>query len=278
MVDSGLDTPQFLAGPPPDDLRTPFAVMEMLGEDDVIRPIWKNGLGGLTFRVKPGRATPCSPEYFSAGAVRFIKYSPPEATEKAPLSDEAERLKWAKPYTPVPQVLDYFMADDGSEVMMTSQVVGRPAIHPYWKARPLEAATIIGEGLREFHDALPVEECPYTWSIADRVSGALAAGLPSDEAEALLAEAPEEDLVVCHGDACAPNTLITNFGHLAGHVDLGSLGVADRWADLAVAAMSVTWNFGPGYEDAVYRGYGIEPDEAKIAYYRKLWNAEDVKD
>jgi len=60
---------------------------------------------------------------------------------------------------------------------------------------------------------------------------------------------------------------------LAGHVDLGSLGVADRWADLAVAAMSVTWNFGPGYEDMVYRGYGIEPDEQKIAYYRRLWEA-----
>ena len=43
-------------------------------------------------------------------------------------------------------------------------------------------------------------------------------------------------LVVCHGDACAPNTLLHDDGRFAAHVDLGSLGVADRWADIAVAA------------------------------------------
>jgi aminoglycoside phosphotransferase len=36
--------------------------------------------------------------------------------------------------------------------------------------------------------------------------------------------------VVCHGDACAPNTLIAAEGRWSGHVDLGMLGTADRWA------------------------------------------------
>jgi kanamycin kinase len=56
------------------------------------------------------------------------------------------------------------------------------------------------------------------------------------------------------------------------HVDLGALGVADRWADIAVAAMSTTRNCGPG-GSAAHRRYGIAPDSERLAYYRDLWNA-----
>ena len=82
-----------------------------------------------------------------------------------------------------------------------------------------------------------------------------------------------DHLVVCHGDACAPNTLVGADGRWVGHVDLGSLGVADRWADLAVASMSLGWNFGPGWEDDLYEAYGVEPDDERIAYHRLLWDA-----
>jgi len=47
--------------------------------------------------------------------------------------------------------------------------------------------------------------------------------------------------------------------------------VGDRWADLAVAAWSAVWNYGPEWEMNVYDAYGLEPDEAKIRYYRLLW-------
>lgn len=78
---------------------------------------------------------------------------------------------------------------------------------------------------------------------------------------------------VCHGDACAPNTLLDAEGRPLAHVDLGALGVADRWADIAVAAMSTTWNYGPGWEHALIDAYGIAADEPRMAYYRDLWNA-----
>jgi hypothetical protein len=53
--------------------------------------------------------------------------------------------------------------------------------------------------------------------------------------------------VVCHGDACVPNTLLDRTGRWIGHVDLGTLGVGDRWADLAIATLSTEWNYGPGW-------------------------------
>jgi kanamycin kinase len=93
------------------------------------------------------------------------------------------------------------------------------------------------------------------------------------EVRARIGEPPAIDrLVVCHRDACAPNTLLHDDGLLAAHVDLGSLGVADRWADLAVAAWSTEWNYGPGYDGIVYKAYGIAPDLERIAYYRLLWD------
>lgn len=58
-------------------------------------------------------------------------------------------------------------------------------------------------------------------------------------------------------------------------VDVGRLGLADRWSDLAVASMSLEWNDGAGLESLFWRAYGIEPDVERIAYYRALWDAAD---
>ena len=61
-------------------------------------------------------------------------------------------------------------------------------------------------------------------------------------------------------------------GRFSGYVDLGGLGVADRWADLAPALMSLGWNYGPGWQPAFLDAYGIEPDESKRAFYAALWD------
>jgi kanamycin kinase len=83
---------------------------------------------------------------------------------------------------------------------------------------------------------------------------------------------PPDKLVVCHGDACAPNTLLAVDGRWSGHVDLDLLGVADRWADLAVAAWSAEWNYGPGWDRLLLGAYRIRPDPERTRYYRLLWD------
>ena len=54
--------------------------------------------------------------------------------------------------------------------------------------------------------------------------------------------------------------------------DLGSLGVGDRWADLAVATWSTIWNYGPGWERPLLDACGVPPDDERIRYYRLLWD------
>jgi kanamycin kinase len=79
--------------------------------------------------------------------------------------------------------------------------------------------------------------------------------------------------VLVHGDACAPNTLISDEGHWVGHVDFGDLAIGDMWADLAIASLSLDWNFGEGHHDELFDAYGVAPDAERISYYRALWEA-----
>lgn len=258
-----------LAGRPAYPVTVPRAVAALAG-DAPVSAVWRNELGGLTFGLSRDR---------------YCKWVP-HGTPELDLAAEAARMAWATPFTPVPRVLDAGSDDDGAW-LVTAALPGRSAVE--WGHDPRTAAAAIGVGLRRLHDALPVPDCPFTWSATDRlarVRDRLAAGLggpgtwfPEHQhlgaAEALVMldqPPPVERLVVCHGDACAPNTLVDDDGRWVGHVDLGSLGVADPWADLAVGAWSTEWNFGPGFTDVVYAAYGVAPDHERIAYYRLLWD------
>ncbi|WP_394826116.1 aminoglycoside 3'-phosphotransferase [Pendulispora albinea] len=259
------------AGPPPSNEPIPARVLA-LAAGRPLRCVWRNELGGLTYEVGT-----------LADRV-FVKWSP--ATAGIDLAREIARLRWAAAFTVVPRVLDQG-ADASGTWMVTAPLEGESAVSERWTANPAKAVVAIGEGLRRLHDALPVDTCPFSWSREaryDAICRAAAAGkidpsrwhpshrsLSVDEALKRLAVAPPIDrLVVCHGDTCAPNTLLAEDGRFTGHVDLGALGVADRWADLAIATWSTQWNYGPGWEEPLLEAYGITADPERIAYYRLL--------
>ncbi|GAA4192595.1 aminoglycoside 3'-phosphotransferase [Microbacterium oryzae] len=237
---------------PADDVPVPARVRELAGAAR-LTPAWRNGLGGLTFRTDDGR---------------YIKWGPLDL--ETSMAAESERLAWAAAWVRVPEVLEQG-SDDTHEWLVTRALPGESAAAPRWTADAATAVRAVGEGLRALHDALPVEACPWSWQVPDRVANARRRGVAVPEA---LRQGPSVDrLVVCHGDPCCPNTLLADDGRWTGHVDLGALGVADRWADIAVAAMSTEWNYGPGWADALVAAYGVEPDRERMAYYRDLWNA-----
>ncbi|MGF0117483.1 phosphotransferase [Promicromonospora sp. Marseille-Q5078] len=249
-----------LAAAPSAPVAVPERVRVLAGGDDVT-PVWHNELGGLTFRLSPPGGTAVG----LAEGDRYVKWVP-AGVVGLDLDAEAERLAWAVRYTPVPRVLERG-EDAAGAWLLTEGIPGRSAVDPRWLARPETAAREIGAGLRALHEALPVDDCPFSWSIADR------AARLSPAARARVGDVPAADrLVVCHGDPCAPNTLLDDGGRWTAHVDLDALGVADRWADLAVASYSLEWNYGDGYEPAFFDGYGIAPDPGRIAFYRHLWD------
>jgi kanamycin kinase len=216
----------------------------------------------------------------------FVKWAP--AGSRLDLDRERARISWAISYASVPEVLGHGRDSQGSW-LVTRALPGDNAIAERWKADPATAVAAIGAGLRAFHDALPVAACPFGWSVDERLAdirrrAALGTIRPErwyldhqhldlGRVFALLAEPPEiEQLVVCHGDTCAPNTIVGDDGRCVGHVDLGALGVADRWADLAIATWSTKWNYGPGWEEAVLEAYGVAPDPDRTRYYRLIWD------
>ena len=251
---------------------TPPAAVRELTTARQVRLAWENE-DALTFEVGDG------PDRC------FVKWAP--AGSPLDLAAELARMTWAVAYAPVPRVLGMGADSDGSW-LVTAALPGDNAVSQRWLADPRTAVIAIGEGLRAMHDALPVTDCPFSWTAQDRIAAAQRAAAAghldtSDWApehlelgiEGALAQIqnipPADKLVVCHGDACAPNTLITDNGRWSGHVDLGDLGVADRWADLAIATWSTGWNYGPGWEQVLLDAYGIKPDAERTRYYRLLW-------
>jgi len=244
----------------------PAAVSRVAGGRPM-REVWINQLGGLTYEI------------FDANARFFVKFAP--AGSGLPLRQEAERLRWAARYTPVPRVLGEG-EDDTGFWLVTEALPGRSAVDPYWKKKPEKAVQAIAYGMKKLHDTLPLDECPFDWSIEHRLSlsprdltdaDPIHRDLPFGEAwRRATTPPPIDELVVCHGDPCAPNTLIGDDGRWSGHVDLATMGVADRWADLAVGSWSLDWNYGPGWQPLFFDTYGIAPDPDRIAYYRLLWD------
>ncbi|MGI8658917.1 MAG: phosphotransferase [Candidatus Limnocylindria bacterium] len=204
--------------------------------------VWRNDLGGLTFRI----------------GERFLKWNPPSTG--IDLERERVRLEWLAERHPAPRVIDHGM-DGGAQWMLTEAVPGGSAVGDEWRARRPEAIQAIATGLRAIH-AVPIGDFPATWA-----SEVWAGRQPPS----LGLRPPIETPVLVHGDACAPNTLISDDGRWTGNVDFGDLAVGDAWADLAIASLSLDWNFGEGHQDELFEAYGVAPDEERIGYYRALW-------
>lgn len=207
--------------------------------------IWHNELGGMTFRAGD----------------RFIKWNPRHSG--VDLNLERVRLDWISLRHPAPRVLEAG-ADANSQWIITAALPGGSAVGDTWRARPTEAIAAIATGLRAIH-AIPIDDVPPAWT------GQVWVGRTPPS---LGPRPPIEDPVLVHGDACAPNTLISETGAWTGNVDFGDLAVGDRWADLAIASMSLDWNFGEGWQGRFFDEYGVDPDPQRLDYYRRLWHLE----
>ncbi|MFD1720436.1 aminoglycoside 3'-phosphotransferase [Amnibacterium endophyticum] len=221
----------------------PPAILSALGAASDAELVWRNELGGQTWRLGD----------------RYLKWSPDAAG--IDLCREVDRLRWLHGRHPAPTLLDEGH-DGGGRWFVTAALPGTSAVSGRWRDEPETAVRAIAEGLRRLH-ALDPSDLPEDWT-------SWASRRPRG-----LEPSPEPGMrVVVHGDACAPNTLLAPGGAFAAIVDVGDLVLGDPWADLAVASMSLGWNYGPGWEPLFFDAYGVVPDPARLAWFRRLWDAE----
>lgn len=188
---------------------------------------------------------------------------------------EVERYRWlTRQGMPVPEIVvfeaDVLVLADAGVPSLASAQVDSPG-------------TLMGETLRRLH-ALPVADCPFDSRLETMLTWArrlVADGLvdtedfdddnlgrtPESVLAQLIAERPAvEDLVVVHGDYTPSNVLVGGI-----LIDIGRLGVADRYKDVALAVRDLGDDFGPGEVEAFRTAYGLDdPDPVRLEYYRLL--------
>jgi streptomycin 3"-kinase len=204
------------------------------------------------------------------------------------LRDERDRVDWlAGTGFPGATVVDWLESSSGA-CLMTTAVRGVPGTALPASVQ-LKAMESLGRTLRELHS---LRDCPFTRPLAsviataadvvrrDAVNPAYLTDewrlLSSEELlERVVAERPYIeagiDLGVCHGDACLPNVLFDpDTLEVTGLIDLGRLGVADRYSDLALITIQLhdEWSVDPA---PFLAAYGLpRPDQRRLEFYRLL--------
>jgi streptomycin 3"-kinase len=143
--------------------------------------------------------------------------------------------------------------------------------------------------IRRLHE---LKHCPFERPLGDVVAtaedvvrrGAVNPSFLTDEwrrvaPEELLAKVKEQrawvesvaEPAVCHGDACLPNVFFDpDTLEVSGVIDLGRLGVADRYTDLALTTIQIhdEWGLDPA---PFLTAYGVpEPDSRRLEFFRLL--------
>jgi len=225
--------------------------------------------------------------------------SPPVYLKAAPLAaelkldQEAARLRWMREHDlPVPAVREYCNIGD-AEFLLAGEVAGVAASDPQWASNLPEVIAALADGLQSLH-RISIIDCPFDQRLTREIEEArdkVARGRVREEdfdasragrravdlfAE-LTASAPsEEDLVFTHGDYCLPNIILhrneaSGQVEVAGFIDCGRAGVADRYQDLALAARSIAYNHGAEWVPTFFRRYGLShPQHEKLHFYTLL--------
>lgn len=213
----------------------------------------------------------------------YLKHGRGRAAQE--LVDEFARQHWLAGLMPVAR-LEHFESIGNRAWLLTRALAGRTA-HEWLVDAPARAPQIVAAlatMLARLH-ALPVETCPFNAHHSLRLAQArqrLDAGLidAGDFDAARRGWTPHEvwqelhrllpvraDSVVTHGDCSLDNIVLDAEGRVIGMIDLGRVGVADRYQDLAIL-----WNdleaFGAQAQHALFAAYGIpQPDMRKIAFF-----------
>lgn len=207
----------------------------------------------------------------------------------ADLTAERDRMTWlAATGLPSATVIDWFELSSNGACLVTSAVPGVPgdSLPPESHERAMRSLGVV---LRDLHS---LTDCPFERPLADVIAtatdvvrrGAVNPAYLTDEwrrlhptelLDQVVAERPYVESVlepvVCHGDACLPNIFFDpETLEVTGLIDLGRLGVADRYTDLALTTIQLhdEWSADPA---PFLEAYGVpDPDPRRLHFFRLL--------
>jgi streptomycin 3"-kinase len=213
------------------------------------------------------------------------------------LAAERDRVAWLSGHGALgPRFVDWH-EDGAGACLLTDAVPGVPADR-VTAADLRRAWDRIADAVRALHE-LPVGACPFRRDLESMVAIARDVVardavnrefLPAEQKRApatellvaVLEQVPHRqeqeaaDTVVCHGDPCLPNIVLDpETLDVTGFVDLGRLGLADRYADLALLLGNAreTWPDGDAAAaaDAAFAArYDLPLDHDRLRFYRHL--------
>lgn len=215
----------------------------------------------------------------------FLKHGRDAVADE--ITDEMARLRWLNGYLPVPGLV-HFVRTPEEAWLLTKALAGMTA-YQLLEARPASSIAVVealAAFLRRLH-AIPARQCPFNSDHFYRLSRAREridanlvevddfdeerAGWTAEqvwaEMQTLLPMAP--DPVVTHGDFSLDNLLLEG-GEVTGCIDLGRVGVADRYQDLAIL-----WNclgeFDSSLQERLWQQYGVDRvDRRKLEFHLML--------
>lgn len=222
--------------------------------------------------------------------------------KRSPETDnESEVIRWISGRIPVPRILACETQDGWSYCLM-SRVEGKMLCDQTYMSDPERLLDLLAEAFRLLWSIDP-SDCPcdgrleaklqraryrvehglVDWNDVDPETVEEGFGGPEELLSWLETHRPPEEPVLSHGDLCLPN-VFADGDRITGFIDLGRMGIADRWQDIAICGRSLHHNFAgkyrggnpyPGYRPELFSEMmsaklGIREDPAKREYYRLM--------
>lgn len=211
--------------------------------------------------------------------------------------ETAKMMKWLEGKLPVPKVICYEKNSEFQYLLM-SKIKGKMSCNKYYMERPKELIKILASALKMLW-SVDISNCPRNCDIDVKLKEANLRvqnnlvdiervdpktfkegrfSSPTSLLNWLVDNKPKKELVLSHGDFCLPNIFINN-DKISGFIDLGRIGIGDKWNDIALCYRSLKWNAqgrygGNGYPklnpDMLFDALEIEPNYEKIEYYTLL--------
>lgn len=203
-------------------------------------------------------------------------------------------MNWLEGKVPVPKIICYH-TENGKNYLLMSKISGKMSCDDEFMKNPKQLVFVLADAIKTLWN-VDISDCPIKNDLSTVLKAAeyrVEHGLVDvDDAEPetfckggfkdpqqllgwLYDNRPEEDFVLSHGDFCLPNIFINDDG-FSGFVDIGRMGVADRYQDIALCYRSLKHNFSGKFGGKSYGGFdeemffdalGVEPDFEKIRYY-----------